>query len=76
MSLEQCKLQVLAILSDNLKAERPQLVPSTVIAEQLDISAPQLRQVLKSMAGGGEIETDMDLRYNLITRKGLHLLGE
>jgi len=76
MSLKKYKLQVLAILSENLKKTRPQLVSSIVIAEQMDMGLPQLRQVLKSMEGGGEIETDMDLQYNLITRKGLHLLGE
>jgi predicted transcriptional regulator len=76
MSLKKYKLQVLAILSENLKKTQPQLVPSTIIAEQMNMSLLELQQVLKSMEGVGEIETDPDLQYNLITQKGLHLLGE
>jgi hypothetical protein len=76
MSLKKYKLQVLAILSENLKQKPPQLVPSTIIADQMDISLSELQPVLKSMEGGGEIKTDLDLQYNLITQKGLHLLGE
>ena len=76
MSLKKFKLQVLAILSENLKETQPQLVPSTAIAEQMNMSLPDLHQVLKSMEGVGEIKTDPDLQYNLITQKGLHLLGE
>ena len=76
MSLKQIKIQVLAILSENLKKTQPQLVPSTIIAEQMNMRLPELQQVLKSMEGGGEIETDLDLQYNLITQKGLRLLGE
>ena len=76
MSLKKYKLQVLAILSENLKQKPPQLVPSTIIAEQMNMSLLELQHVLRSMEGGGEIKTDMDLQYNLITHKGLHLLGD
>jgi predicted transcriptional regulator len=76
MSLKKYKLQVLAILSENLKKKPPQLVPSTIIAEQMNMSLLQLQHVLKSLEGGGEIKTDLDLQYNLITQKGLHLLGD
>jgi len=76
MSLKKHKLQVLTILSDNLKNTQPQLVPSTRIADKMKISIPQLQQVLKCMEGGGEIETDPDLQFNLITLKGLRLLNE
>lgn len=76
MSLKKNKLQVLAILSENLKKTQPELVPSTVIAEQMNMRLPELQQVLKSMQGVGEIETDLDLQYNLITQKGLHFLVE
>lgn len=71
MSMQAHKLRILAILSDNLKETRPQLVPSTTIAGRLNMNLPELHQVLKSMAGMGVIETDPDLQYNLITRKGL-----
>jgi predicted transcriptional regulator len=76
MSLKKYKLQVLAILSENLKQKPPQLVPSTIIAEQMNMNLLELQHVLRSMEGGGEIKTDLDLQYNLITQKGLHLLGE
>ncbi len=76
MSLKRYKLQVLAILAENLKIPQPQLVPSTVIAKQMNMSLSQLQQVLRRMEGFGEIETDLDLQFNLITLKGLNLLGE
>jgi len=76
MSLEKNKLKVLAILSENLKKIQPQLVPSTAIAEKMNMSLPELQQVLKSMEGVGVIETDPDQQYNLITQKGLHRLGK
>lgn len=76
MSLYQHKLQVLAILSDNLCTSQPQLVPTTTIAEKMDIQLPKLHQVLKTMDGMGIIQTDSDLQYNLITRKGMNYLGE
>ncbi|WP_136809616.1 hypothetical protein [Desulfosediminicola flagellatus] len=76
MSLNQYTLQVLAILSENLQNPQPQLVPTEAIAGQMGIKLPQLHQVLKTMDGMGIIQTDPDLRYTLITRKGLNYLGE
>ena len=76
MSLNQNKLQVLAILSDNLRTPQPQLVPTATIAGKMGIQLPKLHQVLKTMDGMGIIQTDPDLKYNLITRKGLNYLGE
>lgn len=71
MNMQKLKLRILGILSDNLKENPPQLVPSTAIAGRLDLDMPQLQQVLKSMEGMGVIETDPDLQFNLITREGL-----
>ncbi|KJR96855.1 MAG: hypothetical protein VR65_26740 [Desulfobulbaceae bacterium BRH_c16a] len=71
MSMQKHKLRVLAILNDNLKVTQPQLVSSAAIAGQLNMKLSELHQVLKSMEGMGVIETDPDLQYNLITRKGL-----
>lgn len=76
MSLHQNKLQVLAILSENLRNPRPQLVPTTTIAGEMNIQLPKLCQVLKTMDRMGIIQTDTDLQYSLITRKGLNYLGE
>lgn len=74
MSTIELKFQVLHILSENLKNSPPQLVQSTAIAEKMNVSLPELHLILKSMQGFGEIETDPDLQYNLITQKGLKLL--
>jgi len=71
MSMQEHKLRILTVLSDNLKEAEPQLVSSETIAGRLNMKMPELRQVLKSMEGHGIIETDPDLQYNLITRKGL-----
>ena len=76
MSLYQHKLQVLAILSDNLRTPQPQLVSTAAIAGEMDMQFSQLHQILKTMDGMGIIQTDSDLQYNLITQKGLNYLGE
>lgn len=76
MSLHQDKLQVLAILTDNLRITQPQLVPSVTIAKQMDMPLAKLKQILKTMDGLGIIQTDSDLEYNLITPKGLHYSSE
>lgn len=75
MSLYQHKLQVLKILSENLQTPRPQLVPTATIAGKMGIQLPKLHQVLNAMNGIGVIQTDSDLKYNLITKKGLNYLG-
>jgi DNA-binding IclR family transcriptional regulator len=69
--MQKHKLRVLAILTDNLKETQPQLVSSAAIAGRINMKLPELHQVLKSMEGMGVIETDPDLQYSLITRKGL-----
>lgn len=76
MSLKKQKLRILTILFENLKENPPQLVPSSSIANKLDIRLADLRQVLKSMEGMGVIETDPEQQYNLITPKGLSWLGQ
>lgn len=75
MSLKTKKLQILAILSENLKNPHPQLVPTSAIAEQLHMLAQELHYLLKTLDGMGAIQTDPDLRYSLITRKGLSYLS-
>lgn len=76
MPLKKRRIQVLTILWENLQEIHPQLVPSTAIAGQINMSLPETQKVLKSMEGMGVIETDPDLQYNLITRKGLLWLDQ
>lgn len=75
MLLKQQKIQVLAILADNLNNPHPQPVPTTAIAGKLNMPVVELHAILKFMDGLGIIQTDPDLRYNLITQQGLHYLN-
>lgn len=75
MSLQQKKIDVLSVLFENLQQDQPQLVPSHTIAEKLNLSLPELQQLLKIMAGNGTIESDLDLQFNLITTKGVRWLS-
>jgi DNA-binding IclR family transcriptional regulator len=73
--MHEHQLQVLAILSKNLQNPHPQNVSTMSIAGEMEIQLPRLRVVLHTMNAMGLIQTDSDLRYNLITRKGLDYLG-
>ncbi len=75
MSMYEHQLQVLTILSKNLQNPQPQTVPTISIAGEMEIQLPRLRLVLSTMNAMGLIQTDSDLQYNLITRKGLNYLG-
>ena len=75
MSMYEHQLQVLNILSKNLQNPQPQTVPTISIAGEMEIQMPRLRLVLSTMNAMGLIQTDSDLQYNLITRKGLNYLG-
>jgi DNA-binding IclR family transcriptional regulator len=75
MSMYEHQLQVLTILSKNLQNPQPQTVPTVSIAGEMEIQMPRLRLVLSTMNAMGLIQTDSDLQYNLITRKGLNYLG-
>jgi predicted Rossmann fold nucleotide-binding protein DprA/Smf involved in DNA uptake len=68
------KLRVLAILSDNLKNPHPQVVSIDLIAADLRLSLGETRQLLLKMDQEGEIMSDPDGRYSLITPTGLDRL--
>lgn len=76
MSLGTKKLQILAILSDNLKNPQPQLVRSTDIAGKLNISIKEIQQLLKVMDGMGVIKSNVEMQLSLITRKGVQYLNQ
>ena len=75
MCLKQHKIEILSILSENLQNPTPELVPTTLIEGQMEISAVALRKALKTMQGMGVIESDPELRYSLITREGVTWLN-
>jgi CTP-dependent riboflavin kinase len=74
MSIGTEKIKVLHILSENLKNPQPQLVRSTDIANQLNMSIPETQLLLKVMNDLGVIESNVDGQLSLITQKGLHYL--
>jgi predicted transcriptional regulator len=76
MSMYEHQLQVLTILLENLHNPQPQIVPTTAIAGEMDIQLPKLHLVLNTMNAMGLIQTNSDLQYNIITRKGLNYLSE
>lgn len=71
MPLKKSQIQILTVLHKNLQNTRPKPVPSATIAGKLGMSLPELRELLTRMNGKGVIQTDLDLRFNLITRKGV-----
>jgi predicted transcriptional regulator len=76
MSLKKKKIHILTILFKNLRETNPQLVSTATIAAQMNLGMPDLQQVLKSMEGMGLIQSDPDLQFSLITRKGLSWLDQ
>jgi DNA-binding IclR family transcriptional regulator len=74
MSIGAKKIQVLHILSENLKNPQPQLVRSNDIASQLNMSIPETHLLLKVMNDMGVIESNVDHQLSLITQEGLHYL--
>lgn len=74
MSIAARKLQILHILSQNLKNPNPQLVNSNDIANQLNLSLPETHLLLKVLNDMGVIESNVDNQLSLITQKGMHYL--
>ncbi len=76
MSMGRQKIQVLHILSQNLANPEPQLVSSDEIARHLRISLRETELLLKVMNDQGVIESNVDQRLSLITRKGVECLRQ
>jgi DNA-binding IclR family transcriptional regulator len=68
------RLQVLSILFDNLSNPQPQLVGIEKIAGKLELPLKETRQLLLKMDQIGEIQSDLDGTYSLITPAGLDSL--
>lgn len=69
--IKEKKLRVLSILSDNLKNPQPQVVGIKKIAGELRLSIDETRQLLLRMDEAGEIKSDMEGQFSLITPAGL-----
>ncbi len=74
MSIDTKKLQVLHVLSQNLRNPQPGLVSSDVIAHQLELTLPETELLLKVMNDMGVIKSNVDHRLSLITREGMDCL--
>jgi predicted transcriptional regulator len=74
MSIGMKKIQVLRILSQNLSNPQPELVSSDEIARRLELSLRETELLLKVMNDQGVIESNVDHRLSLITRKGVETL--
>jgi DNA-binding IclR family transcriptional regulator len=76
MSQRQDQLRILSIIFDRIITKGPQLVSTETIAEQIKMPRGQLKQLLMKMNNLGMIQSDVDLQRNLITGKGLQVLGK
>ena len=74
-SIKENKLRVLSILCENLKNPQPEVVGIDRISGELQLSLKETRQLLLNMDQTGEIQSDMDGNYSLITPAGLSCLN-
>lgn len=73
--LMEKKLLVLSILFENLRNRQPQVVGIEKFATEMQLELGEIRQLLLCMNEAGEIESDLDGQYSLITQTGLCLLN-
>jgi len=74
MSLFASQLQYLSILAENSRTPYPNVVDSEAIANRLNMSLSDTRQMVKSLNDIGVIESDLEGELSLITQKGIHWL--
>ena len=74
--MKEDKLRILSILSHNLTNPQPTVVDIETIATATKLSLKEIRQLLLRMDQDGEIQSDMDGNYSLITPAGLSSLNE
>jgi CTP-dependent riboflavin kinase len=72
-NIKETKFRVLCILCENLRNPQPQVVGIEKIAEELQQGVRETRQLLLRMNETGEIESDVEGQYSLITQTGLSL---
>ena len=76
MVMQHEQFQILSILCDNLATPHPQLVPTATISRKIGMERPKLLQLMRYMNGKGTIQSTDDLRFTLITNKGLEYLNK
>jgi len=73
--MKEDKLRILSVLSHNLTNPQPQVVDIKTIASATKLSLKITRQLLLRMDQDGEIQSDIDGNYSLITPAGLSSLN-
>ncbi len=69
--------KMLELLAKNAEARvRPDLVDPGCIANELNLTISETKQILKTMHEMGVIESNMEAEYSLITRLGLNRLDQ
>ena len=67
--------KVLELLAKNVETRiRPELVDSAYIANVLNLTISETKQIITTMHGMGVIESNIEADYSLITRAGLNRL--
>lgn len=67
--------KVLELLAKNVETKvEPNLVGSMQIANELNLTLSETKQILKTMDEMGVIESNMDAEFSLITRVGFKRL--
>ena len=67
--------KVLELLAKNVATKvQPDRVDSVQIADELQLTVSETKQLLKTMHDMGVIESNMDAEYSIITRMGLNRL--
>lgn len=74
--MKKDRVKILSILCKNLKNPQPHVVDIETIAAAIKLSLKETRQLLLRMDHDGEIQSDMDGNYSLITPAGLSSLHE
>jgi hypothetical protein len=73
--MKENKLRILSILSQNLANAQPQVVDIKTIATAIKLSLKETRQLVLCMDQDGEIQSDIDGNYSIITPAGLSSLN-
>lgn len=71
---QEKRIDILKFLSDNLDNAHPQLVRIEVLADKLQSSLQETKQLLLQMDGMGIIRSGIEGRYSMITVQGLDWL--
>lgn len=74
-SLATNRMRVLGILRDNLRNSQPQQVNIEKFSTELQLSLKETRDLLLLMDQDGDIQSDIDVNYSIITPAGLHKIS-